>query len=72
MAMVGQTVNNRHRSFRRPFIDDRMVVGSDHDPVQVTRQDTRRVRNRLPARELNVAHGKDQRMAAKLVHSRFE
>ncbi len=72
MTQIGQPVNDGHGRFPRPLLNGGMVVRADDDPVEIARQHTSRVGHALSARQLNVAHRKDQGMTAELVHSCFE
>ena len=50
MTQIGQAVDHRDGGFASPLLDDRMVERPDDEPVEIARENTRRVRDALASR----------------------
>ncbi len=57
---------------RRHFLDLGMVVSSNQDRIDITRQHTRGVGHTLAAPQLHLSGGHEHAVAAKLLHRHFE
>ena len=72
MAVVGEPVDHRHSGMFGECSQLGMIVGADHDRVDIARQDARRVRDRLAAPELHRSRVHNDGRAAKLAHGHVE
>ncbi len=72
MEVVRQAVDHGDVGRVRELVDVGLLEGADHDPVQVARQHSARVPDRLAAPELQVAGGEIERRAAELEHADLE
>ena len=69
---IRQAIDDRHARIGGEALDDRLLVGADHDEIDHARDDARDVFERLAAAHLRVArHQRDDR-TAELVHAGFE
>src|SRR2546422_1967519 len=62
VRQVGESVDDRDGRPARQLFDLFVVEGADHDAVHVARQHPCRVRDRLPAPQLDVLGGEEQRL----------
>src|SRR5262249_22165522 len=65
-------VDDGHIRVLRQLLDVLVRERADHDAVDVTRQHSRRVSDRLAATELNVARRKKERVSAELERADLE
>jgi len=72
MRQIGEAVDHRDGGVPRQLRHLPVVEGADHDPVHVARQHPRRVGDRLPPPDLDVAGGEEQRLPAQLVRAHLE
>ena len=64
MRAVGQPVEDRNRRVGRELLDIGLRERSDHDRVEITREDDGRVFDRLAAAQLKVARREVEACAA--------
>ena len=72
MGIVGQRVDNRHGGVLGHFPHAVVIGGADHDRIDIARQDTCRIADRLGAAELHFRAGQEERLAAELAHADIE
>ena len=72
MAHIRQSVDDWNRRLSRPLFDRGVVIGSDHEPVQIAREHAGRVRDTFAATELNVGGRQEQRLPAELSDAGLE
>jgi len=66
VGRVGEAVDDRDRGVCRELVDVLLGERPDHEPVEVAREDGRRVADRLAAAELKLAGGQVDADAAEL------
>ena len=69
---VGQPVDHRHGRMVRQFLGFPVVVGADHDRIDIARQDACSVGHRLAAPQLRRGRIEDQRRSPQLPHRHVE
>ena len=62
MAQIGQSINHGNGRLLGPLFDDGMVIGSNHQTIQISRQYTGGIGDRFAAAELNVRGGQEERL----------
>ena len=67
MGEVGEAIDHRDGREPRQLLDLGVLVGADHDAVDVAGEDAGGVGDRLAAADLDVLAGEEERLAAKLV-----
>ncbi len=72
VQFVGQPVDHGHCGVLGHLHDGAVLEGAQHQQVHVSRQDAGGVGDRLPASDLQVAVGEEDRLASELRHPRFE
>ena len=72
MAEISQTVDDRNRAVVCQILYFLLLVGADHNAVQIAAQHTCRVLYRLAAADLKVAIGQEQCLTAQLIHTGLE
>jgi hypothetical protein len=72
MVFVGQAVDHRHPRVAGEALDDRLLIGADHDDVAHARDHLGGVLHRFAAPELRIAGIEVDRRAAELVHASLE
>jgi endonuclease/exonuclease/phosphatase family metal-dependent hydrolase len=65
-------VHHRHRGVLGQLVDHPLLAGAHADRRRVAGEDQRRVAQRLPARELQLARAQDHRMPPELHHGGLE
>ena len=69
---VRQPIDHGDRGEAGQLLDFGVVVGADHDAVDVARQHAGGIGDRLPAADLDVLAGEEERPAAQLVGADLE
>ena len=70
MAEISQTVDDRNRAVVCQILYFLLLVGADHNAIQIAAQHTGRVLYRLA--DLKVAIGQEQCLTAQLIHAGLE
>ena len=69
---IGEAVDHRHGCVTGEIVELLGVVRTDHDRIDIARQDARRVGNGLAAADLAVRRAENDRIAAELAHRHLE
>ena len=69
MGEIRQAVDNRNRAVLCQGVHLALLIGTDHDAVEVAGKNARRVLHRLAAADLQVVGREENRHAAELIHT---
>ena len=72
VALIGQAIDHRHRGVFRHFQKFGFIGGADHDRIDKTRQNARRIGNGFAAAKLAAVGIKHDNVTAKLTHADFK
>ena len=72
MQQIGQPVDDRNRCVAGQLLDVGMIVGADHDAVEIAGQHPGGVADRLAPAQLDVARGEEERVPAELERADLE
>ena len=72
MAKIGQTVDDRNGAVVCQILYFLLLVGADHDAVQIAAQHAGRILYRFAAANLQITVGQEQRLTAQLIHAGLE